>query len=232
MHAKLVALPCLCVILLGVSSQERGRAVARESSLPQQADVGSDLAVSRGSAFAAAGVQPGVRVGAALDRVGARLATAVARGSGGTGASGAQTGAALPLSVDGAKHPELIPDFVAYRHFLSVTAVSTSASKTEIDRRDSFLALVRLSPKDRAAYVAALGNVGDALTSIEHQKRLLDHANATEVANLKRQQGQLLDDTATRALRALSAEGASRLQAHINGRVKANIKIYGGVPVQ
>jgi hypothetical protein len=224
MRANYVVLPCLSVILLGVSSQGRGLAFMRESSLPQPADVRSDLTAPR--------VQPSVRVGSALDRVGARLAAAGARGLEGPGARSAQPATALPLAVDGAKHPELIPDYVAYRHFISVTAVSTTASQKEIDRREAFLAQVRLSPKDGAAYVAALGNIRDALTSIERQGRLLDHADAAALSNLKRQQGQLLDDTATRALGSLSAEGVSRLQEHINGRVKANIRIYGDVPAQ
>src|SRR5262245_737268 len=44
----------------------------------------------------------------------------------------AAQGIVLPLAVDGANTPELVPEALAYRHFISVTAVRTSASVTEV----------------------------------------------------------------------------------------------------
>lgn len=139
---------------------------------------------------------------------------------------GAQQQAALPLLVDGAQHPELISDEVAYRHFLSVTAVTAAASAKEMSRRDVFLGQVGLSPADHEAYVIALSGVREELTSLD-QQMLLAHGDASVLPQLRLRRGQVLDDATARILAALSPDGQARLKQHINRHVKQHIRIYG-----
>jgi hypothetical protein len=132
----------------------------------------------------------------------------------------------IPLAVDGAKNPELIPDDVAYRHFISVTAATAAASEEEIRRRDAFVAQLELLPADRTSYLAALSNVREALIDTEQRLRV-SHSNSETVAELRRQRGRILDDAAARVLTSLSPDGVQRVEAHINGHVKKHIRIYG-----
>jgi hypothetical protein len=143
----------------------------------------------------------------------------------GIGVHHVHAGNKLPLLVDGALTPAQIPDAVAYRHFISVTAVSATASAEDRHRRDAILEQAGLSAADRASYLAAITNVRDTLQTFEQQaKAAADVATADAV---KEQRRNLLDASAARVLASLSADGTKRLRAHINNNVKARIKIYG-----
>src|SRR5688500_9599833 len=50
----------------------------------------------------------------------------------------------LPLAVDGSRSAEAIPDKVAYRHFISATAVPTSPTSADEGRRNAMLKEVGL----------------------------------------------------------------------------------------
>lgn len=132
----------------------------------------------------------------------------------------------LPLIVDGERTPDQIPDDVAYRHFVSVTAVPGAASPGDIHRRNSILSGVGLSPEDQAAYVSAASGVRDALNDIDYQMR-----NARDKAavadELRAQKRVVLDSAAERIRSSLTVDGLARLQQHIKERVKRKIRIYG-----
>jgi hypothetical protein len=138
----------------------------------------------------------------------------------------AQRGAALPLLVDGALTPEQVPDAVAYRHFISVTAVSATAS-TAADRyrRDALLEQAGLSAADRASYLAAITNVKDSLQAIDQRMQVTSDVPSFDA--LKQQRRDLLDAAAARIRASLSADGTKRLQKHIDANVKKRIRIYG-----
>ena len=144
---------------------------------------------------------------------------------GGVGVHHAHARAALPLLVDGAVTPAQIPDAVAYRHFVSITAVSATASTADQHRRDAILEPAGLSAADRASYLAAITNLRDSLQAIEQQMHIAP--DVATVDALKQQRRSLLDAAAARILASLSADGTTRFQAHIKTSVKKRIRIYG-----
>jgi hypothetical protein len=144
---------------------------------------------------------------------------------GGVGVHHAHANAVLPLLVDGALTPAQIPDAVAYRHFVSITSVSATASTADRHRRDAILEQAGLSAADRASYLAAITNVRQNLQAIERQMPVAP--DVATVDALRQQRRSVLDATAARILPSLSADGMTRLQAHINTRVKKRIRIYG-----
>jgi hypothetical protein len=134
-------------------------------------------------------------------------------------------GAPVVLTVDGQLTPELVPDDLAYRHFLSVTAVGSRSSAADLRRRDAILEHLGLSGADRRAYIDATLTVSDALQRLDRQMEA-SHQDVSAVDALKEQKRQVLDDAARRVNTSLSAGGAATLRSHINERVKRHIRIY------
>src|SRR5262245_38830876 len=143
MRAKYVVLLGLTVSLLGLSTGVGGSALRK----------GRESVGARRYTSSSVGVSP---VGSVVN-AGVRTAT--------------RQGGKLPLLVDGAQTPDLVPDDVAYRHFILLTAVSATATANDVARRDAFLARVGLSPADRTAYLGTLSQVKDQLADIEAQQR-------------------------------------------------------------
>jgi len=134
----------------------------------------------------------------------------------------------FPVAVDGSKTPDRIPDYLAYRHFIMITAVPATASTRQVGRRDAFLARVNLSENDRAAYLNALAGVDEQLSQIAAERRHLSgtSADGSRFATLKLSEDRVFDDAQTRVRSTLSAEGGKRLDAHIQD-IKRAIVIYG-----
>ena len=145
-----------------------------------------------------------------------------------SGSSNAEPGVSLPLAVDGLLHPEQVPDHVAYRHFISVTAVGAAALKADIHRREAILGRVGLSDADRQSYLASIANVRDELVNTDQRMRMAHHDIAA-ADELRLQRASVLDNAKTRVLSSLSRDGVERLETHIRERVKRQIRIYGQV---
>jgi hypothetical protein len=228
MRSKYTALAFLSVLLLVLSNQRRSVALVPSPTL-RPGNVAEKLD-TRNVVFGIPGVPSSERTLTVADRMSARLAPGIAKSGPGDARSQVEnSGNSLPLAVDGEKNPERIPDSLAFRHFLSVTAINATATKHERGVRDAALALVQLSAEDRTAYLSAIGPLRDELTSIEQRRQRAAHDDAKSLNDLRIEQGRLLDDRAARAMASLSTEGAERLRQHINTRVKSRIKIYGEV---
>ena len=149
----------------------------------------------------------------------------------GTPSGGPQTKAGdLPivLSIDGKVTPERIPDDVAYRHFISATAIGRGASVADLHRRNAVLEEAGLSDADSRSYILATMTVKDSLLAIEHRLEE-SHLDISKADALKQEWRTVLDNAAQRILSSLSAEGVARVRAHINERVKRRIRIYSQV---
>lgn len=120
----------------------------------------------------------------------------------GPGSAGSQT------VVDGKNTPELIPDALAYRHFLSATTVGPNASPQ--DRRVQRLQLDRvgLSDADRNAYLATIQPLRERLS-----------ASITREPNI-------MSDTLEQLRGQLTPDGFQRLEEHVRNYVKPRITIY------
>lgn len=142
--------------------------------------------------------------------------------------SNTETGVSLPIAVDGLLHPEQVPDHVAYRHFISVTAVGTTAPRADIHRRESILGRVGLSDADRQSYLASIANVRDELVSTDQSMRTVHH-DVAAAEELRQQRASILDNAKMRVMSSLSSDGIQRLETHIRERVKRQIRIHGQV---
>ena len=143
----------------------------------------------------------------------------------------------LPLAVDGSIHPELIPDAIAYRHFISASSIRSGGPTDQLRRRKAILKKVGFDEFDEAAFIGATETVGDEMASITAERASLSSAGATKTANGRLSLRQLQDresvvfaNARNRLRSALSQRGAQRLDEHVKGDVKRKIKIYGSLP--
>jgi hypothetical protein len=124
--------------------------------------------------------------------------------------------------IDGADHPELIPDAVAFRMFLIAASASPNPTQDEIDRQSAYLSRIGLNDSDKAQAVALLASFKS------QYKALIDNYNLQATAAQLR--GEAIDQTlflqqrddlvaTTRAslTRALSADGGKKFEAHVQG---------------
>jgi hypothetical protein len=176
--------------------------------------------------------------GTALDHGGHSAHASVTRRAANTAKpSGTSTGqivtASLPVAVDGAQRPDLIPDSVAYYHFIMAAAVPSNPSTAHVSRRERILAHVGLSQGDHDAFLNALTNVREELDRIEADRKQWSFdtpSSRAALTVLKHQQTQVLDGARTRIQNALTSDGMTRLDSHVQQQVKRSIVIYGEAP--
>ncbi len=136
----------------------------------------------------------------------------------------------LSIVVDGSKTPELIPDDLAYRHFILAIAEPRSPTVEETKRRETRLIPIGLSASDYDLCISALAGLREKLDMIEAGRRealadTTEHRDST-LLTLKGQENMAI--TAVRvALRRLSPDGQSRLDGYIRARVKQRIVLLG-----
>jgi len=143
------------------------------------------------------------------------------------------SGSELPIVVDGSKTPERIPDWIAYRHFISKVSLPSDAPVDEQARRNIHLNEVGLSPRDRAALLREIRGTRQKLDDIaerrlQWQNDRSSHAEGQRLA-LRAEEKAVYDDTQQRIRGAMSFEGGTRLSEHIN-RMKTGIVIRGSLP--
>jgi len=144
-----------------------------------------------------------------------------------TAAPGSNPGVTnLVVLVDGSKHPEQIPDDLAYRHYFLAVATHEQPSAEEQERQKAQLAPLGLSEPDRQQIVLQLGRMTTQLEAIEAAREASDGTDAA-LASFRVRHDAVVSQTASSVRGALSADGASRLSRYITETVKGKIKIYG-----
>jgi hypothetical protein len=141
----------------------------------------------------------------------------------------------IPLAVDGKVNPDAIPDAVAYRHFMSASAVPSEATPEQLRRRTAFLKRVRLSESDEAGYIQATQFVRDDIDRIQAQRVQFRGSLATATTeaalrSLQAEEASVFQQARNRLAIELSAEGAQRLHEYIRNQVKPRIRIHGSLP--
>jgi hypothetical protein len=138
----------------------------------------------------------------------------------------------LPIAVNGAATPERIPDWMAYRHFISMNALARDAAPAAQTRRDERLVRAGLSLHDRLALVRALTGKREALDEIAHRRAQVTQ-NTPEANAHRRAMGleekRLYDAASQDVLAALSSQGAGQLARHIQD-MKKHIVVRGAMP--
>lgn len=134
----------------------------------------------------------------------------------------------VPLAVDGAKTPELVPDDIAYYHFIMSAATTSNPSAEEVARRGRAIDRILLSQADSAALIGALAGVREELDRISISRRQLlgsaDDESALQA--LKTRESSTLDAARTRLTTVLSVSGLAKLDLFIQQSVKRQIVIY------
>lgn len=140
----------------------------------------------------------------------------------------------LPVAVDGSKTPGLIPDQLAYRHFLMALAEPQSANPEAIARRSALLATTGLSAGDQQALVSALNGLRERLDAnylateqAATDDSLAEPEKTAAITTLRAQENLLLDGLASGLKTELSYDGWLRLDAYVKDHVKRRIVIYG-----
>jgi hypothetical protein len=140
---------------------------------------------------------------------------------------------ALPVLVDGAKTPELIPDSLAFQHFIKALAIPDSPSTAQEAVREALLSRLTLSDADHRSFVTALSGVRSSLDNMAASmaKWPADSPTARAVqADMRRQEAALMDGVRNQLQTNLSADGWTRFNKYISEHVKRRIVIYGGQP--
>jgi len=135
----------------------------------------------------------------------------------------------LPILIDGKVHPELIPDDLAYKHFIMSVAIRGDAGDTDIKRRDSITKGLTLSPADQTSLIKALNGVKEKLDDFERQRRTADPTSQTleqTLVYVNQQQDAELLAAKNRLLLGVSVPGIELIQAFIRSNVKPNIVVY------
>lgn len=139
----------------------------------------------------------------------------------------------LPVAVNGASSPELIPDQLAYRHFFAVIAGSSVPTVEESARQSALISRIGLTPTDKQRLVAAVRGLRDELMTIEALSQPARDGIAPSSplgVSARDSYATALDAAMDRARGALTLNGSALLQQFIRERVKRRIVIYGAVP--
>jgi hypothetical protein len=139
-----------------------------------------------------------------------------------------------PDTIDGAKHPELIPDEVAYRLIFLAVAEPEGAPAERTALARAKIAPARLSEDDAVAFLSlltAFRKQFDALNAHETdllQSNFAVHPLGTvaeQLRNIRAQRAKLLADTIAAVPARLSEGGIAKLGEHLQ-REKHAMKMY------
>jgi hypothetical protein len=133
----------------------------------------------------------------------------------------------LHVEVDGARTPERVSDYIAYRQFIRAAAQRDDASAESRERGAAFVRRIGLTPTDAASLTAALKSVRERLDDVSVEKQAVGAAAPASARMALRQREEAVFDGANRRIRAfLSKEGWRRLDQFVREEVKPNIKVY------
>jgi hypothetical protein len=142
----------------------------------------------------------------------------------------------LPIAsnvIDGALHPEFIPDSVAYRLFLLTVSETLSPSEDRVKRQRAFLIGAGLDDNDIRAAIPILSDFkrqNDGLIKEYNESVVKANLNHTspDLAGFILQRDRLVQSTRDALTGSISHDAMTRLHAHIQDE-KRNMKISKGV---
>jgi len=144
-------------------------------------------------------------------------------------ASPAQHQHVAPRLIDGAVHPELIPDSTAYRLYLA--AVSTAPNPTEAEQKRQTVNVMKtgLSDTDQQLFISILADFRakyDALLAAynDSAKAASAHNETVDIHPLLTKLDGLVQSTRDAINARLSSQGAMRLNSFVLAE-KKNMKV-------
>lgn len=139
--------------------------------------------------------------------------------------AGAAGPGGLPVTVDGAKTPQGIPDALAYSHFFTAIAAHPSPTPQEQGRQNAQLTPLELAAGDLRALTGLLANFRVQLDQIE--SAIITATLASQVEGLRAQKSALVSTTLTNLQQTLTPAAVARIDQYVQTRVKTHIVIYG-----
>ncbi len=138
----------------------------------------------------------------------------------------------LPLFVDGAKTPELIPEELAQQHFLLALSVPASPSLTEVKRQEAQLESLGLEDGEKMVLRREVQLFRQEWEQLDRKwgaamRPGAAEAQARAAGELRMARSQLCASTMARLRSLLAQESAGRLERYVRERVRTRIKIYG-----
>jgi hypothetical protein len=141
-----------------------------------------------------------------------------------------------PNVIDGAVHPEMIPDSTAYRLYLVMVSRPVSPTDPQKKRREAQLGKIGLQDADRKALDVILGNFHSEyqnLIQTFNQKATAAWARGErpDTESLRLQRDQLVQSTHDALNATLTAKGKEILDTHVQNE-KKHMKIPAKEGVQ
>jgi hypothetical protein len=144
------------------------------------------------------------------------------------------TRSTLPVTVDGGKTPELIPDWLAYHQFIRASAMPTTPSAKQSNRNEARFDAIGFSQIDRNGYVAALANVREELDQVAADQENVGRVDTPTARAMRKvlrgRKDQILEDARLRLQTALTFDGWVRLNGYVQNQVKTRLIVYGSMP--
>jgi len=127
--------------------------------------------------------------------------------------------------IDGAVHPEMIPDATAYRLYLVMVSRPDSSTDQHKKRQEAQLGKIGLQDGDHKALAAILSNFNSEyqnLIQTFNQKATAEWARGErpDLESLRLQRDQLVQSTHDAVKTALTAKGWALLDAHVQNEKK------------
>ncbi|MGC1418485.1 MAG: hypothetical protein WA817_24590 [Candidatus Acidiferrum sp.] len=138
----------------------------------------------------------------------------------------------VPNLIDGAVHPELIPDSLAYRLYLLTMATGPNPTESEQMRQHVHIMRTGLLDTDQRTLIDILSDFRsryDALVNEYNSSAMAANARSesTDAQPLLRKLDDLVQSTRDSISARLSTQGAAKLHAFVVSE-KKNMKITGG----
>ena len=136
---------------------------------------------------------------------------------------------ATPTLIDGSTHPELIPDSLAYRLYLTALATDQTATEASQERQHAHLMKTGLGETDIQTLISILSDFKgkyDALVGEynDSAKAALARNETTDVRGLLKKLDELIQSTRDTISIRLSSQGAAQLQSFVLSE-KKNMKV-------
>jgi|SRR6267142_2365184 len=138
-----------------------------------------------------------------------------------------QHNVAVPNLIDGAAHPELIPDSVAFRLYL--VAVSTGQNPTEAEQKHQHAHLMKpgLADTDQQILVSILSDFRAKYDALVNEYNTFAKADSTtDVHTFLKKLDDLVQSTRDTISVRLSSKGAVQLHTFVLSE-KKNMKVQG-----
>jgi len=128
-------------------------------------------------------------------------------------------------TIDGAEHPELVPDLTAYRLYLLTVSEPSSPTDQQKNRQEARLKQIGMKEHDRLALISLLASFHDRYHALidSYNKAATEawaHQQRTDPGALKVDRDALVQSTHDAIKRTLSEDGWTRLDTFVQGEKK------------